>query len=124
MGARIARADYAVHRETLSNGTVIEVGDGYCKTTLPNGAVVLAYPNQDSPRMAQELGYGDDTGLMTEDHDPLHSRLADWLGFEYSYALMAAARQRADDHIAGLEEAAVLTIQRLINAVRRSQETA
>jgi len=104
--------------ERLRNGTLIETGPDWARTTLPCGAVVEACPNEDSPRMAHELGYGSDVARLTTDHDPLHARLTDMLGMPYSFALMRAAGEDACPVIAAYEEAAVLACQRLLTAWR------
>lgn len=109
----------ADHRETiLSNGTWIVVGPDWVMTRLPNGRVVNAAPEPRSLEMAHRLGYGDDVAALTRDHDTLHSLLTSALGFPYSFSLMQAAGCEVDPHIAAVEEDAVLTCQRLRQAVR------
>ena len=103
----------------LNNGTLLVQGPNFCVTTLPNGTEVHAHPNEDSPEMAQRLGYGEEVGSMTRDHDALHSRLMDWLGQPYSYSLMrAGGHVDTDWGIAVLEEKAVLAVQELIQALK------
>lgn len=102
----------------LANGTRILVGDGWAVTTLPNGREVHAHPNADSPRMARELGYGDDVAAMTREHDPLHAWLTDQLGMPHSVSLMGAAGCEVDAELATLEEEAVLAVQRFARAAR------
>lgn len=109
----------ADHHETLlSNGTWIVAGPGFCMTRLPNGRTLNARPNEDSDRMAWRLGYRGDVQTMTMEHDALHARLTDLLGFPYSFSLMQAAGCKVDPVIAGMEEDAVLAIQRLRQMVR------
>lgn len=102
--------------ERLANGTLIEIGDGWVVITLPTGEQVHAHPNEDSARMAAALGYGDDVAAMTLDHDPLHARLTDWLGLAASPTLRRAAGLEPDGELVGLEEAAVLAVQRFRRA--------
>jgi hypothetical protein len=100
----------------LNNGTQIVVGDGWSVVKLPCGHEVHARPNERTPEMAKKLGYGegeDAVKRLTEQHDPLHARLTDWLGMPFSYSLMQAAGDPVDQHIADLEEAAVLSVQEL-----------
>jgi len=105
--------------ERLTNGSVIVTGPDFCVTTLPNGAEVHAHISEDTARMAQELGYGDDVAALTREHDALHSKLMDWLGQPYSYSLMrAAGYENIDWGIAVQEELAVLAIQRLLNEIK------
>lgn len=98
--------------QTLRNGTRIVIGPSWTVVTLPDGREVHAHPNPDSPRMALALGFGGDVAALTRDHDPTHARLTDWLGLPYSLSLMAAAGGRAIDELTGLEEEAVLAVQR------------
>lgn len=93
-------------------------GPSFCVTTLPNGKEVHAHPDQDSSDMADRLGYGSDVAAMTREHDALHSQLMDWLGQPYSYSLMIAAGEPVDWTISNYEEAAVLAIQKLKQALK------
>lgn len=103
---------------TLDSGVSITLGDSWCVTQLEGGTEVHAHPNDDSLDMAMKLGYGYDVALMTREHDPLHSLLADWIGYGESRSLRVAAGLDPDNAIAVLEEEVVLAIQRLINAIR------
>jgi hypothetical protein len=62
--------------------------------------------------VTRAVGFGSDVAALTRDHDPTHARLTDWLGLPYSLSLMAAAGARAIDELTGLEEEAVLAVQR------------
>ena len=95
----------------LANGTRITIGPDWVRTVLPTGAEVHASYDPDSPRMARRLGYGDDWEAMTREHDPLHSRLCDFLGMPFSYSLMQAAGADVCPQLAALEEDAVLAVQ-------------
>lgn len=104
----------------LSNGTGITVGPNWCCTTL-HGVSVPAHVNEASAHQAKRLGYGDDVAAMTRHHDPLHSRLCDWIGLPASYSLTAAAGMPLTDRertIAEMEEEAVMALQRFILASR------
>lgn len=92
-------------------------------TALPDGTEVVATPNytpEDIAR-AHSLGYRGDVAKMTMDHDPLHTKVAEMLGFKESYSLRAAATGE-DSEIAGLEEEVVLAAQRLLNKHRELEE--
>jgi hypothetical protein len=102
--------------ELLSNGTRIRIGSCWVVTTLPNGAIVNACPTEDSIQPALELGYCEDVAALTRDHDPLHSRLCDWLGMPHSFSLMRSAGYPTDPMLAELEEAAVLATQKFKRA--------
>lgn len=106
-----------LERCELSNGTKISIGPKWAITRLPNGAEVHAHPREDQADTAMELGYGTDIEAMTRDHDPLHSRLMDFLKAPYSYSLMLAAGCDVDPRIAALEEAAVMAVQKLKRAL-------
>lgn len=82
----------------------------WAETTLPDGRQVSARPNDESPAMAERLGYGADVAAMTRHHDPLHARLCEWMGLPTSYSLSAALGDDVGD-LAWLEEAAVLALQ-------------
>lgn len=103
------------------NGTVVKVGEDHVVTILPNGTEVTAIPNRESPKMAKRLGYGKDVNAMTRDHDPLHSWLCDRLGMPHSFSLMQAAGFDVNARLAGLEEDAVLSVQKFKRAWETSQ---
>src|SRR4051812_35498735 len=95
-------------------------GRGTC-ISWPDGTLVPGEPEDtDSYRnTALELGYGDDTVALCQDHELLHVALCHWLGFDSP--LMEALR-RAPEELAGhdirmLEEAAVLAVQKFANAM-------
>jgi hypothetical protein len=100
----------------LRNGTHITVGRSWAVTRLPNGRELHAHPDEDSAEAARRLGYGDDVAAMTREHDPLHSRLCDWLGMPHSFSLMSAAGCDADPQLVELEEAAVIAVQKFKRA--------
>jgi hypothetical protein len=103
-----------IHRCT--NGTLIEVGKACCYVTLPSGHVIRAMP-QNTPAQAATalcMGYGDDVGAMTEDHDAMHAWLTDALGLSVSQSLRNAAGLSHDESLAFLEETAVMAVQTLM----------
>lgn len=97
----------------LANGTRIEIGPDWVRTTLPCGSIVHARPNGDSAVMARKLGYGSDVAALTRDHDPLHAIVTDAIGLPFSFSLMRAAGQPVPDECVWLEEAAILKLQRM-----------
>jgi hypothetical protein len=102
------------------NGTLIEIRPASTRITLPSGETALgeAQHTESQRRTARQLGYGDDVLAMVRQHDPLHALLADWLGIEASYGIMAAAGLlKPEDHdLAAYEEAAVIAVQRFMRA--------
>jgi hypothetical protein len=100
----------------LRNGTHITVGPSWAVTRLPNGKELHAHPDENSAEAAERLGYGDDVEALTRDHDPLHSRLCDWLGMPHSFSLMHAAGCDADLRLVQLEEDAVIAVQKFKRA--------
>jgi hypothetical protein len=106
----------------LRNKTQIRIGDSWVVTRLPNGREVHAHPDGESLRMAKELGYGEDVAALTRDHDLLHSIICDTLGLPYSPALMKQAGEKGiDPLLVGLEEAAILAVQKFKRAWEVSQ---
>jgi hypothetical protein len=92
-------------------------------TTLPDGATLVATPNDDAESVARahELGYGGDTWAMTLHRDPLHVWLmAGLLGHATSTALWwvghpgAAGAPPSGSEQRGQEEYTVLALQRLV----------
>jgi hypothetical protein len=113
------------YRYQLADGTVVTIDVWGTRITLPTGEAVRGEP-MDTPEYrdtARELGYGDgeaaDRYAMCCDHDPLHALLCDWLGLP-SHALRYAAGLAHDPRLAGLEEAAVLAVQKLTRAAGRA----
>lgn len=100
------------------NGTVIEVTEGGSRVTLPDGTVIEGNPQPDDEYRdtAEWLGYGGDTLAMCRDHDPLHALLTDWLGLPASFSLRVAAGLDQPNALAGLEEEAVLALQKFVRA--------
>lgn len=58
------------------------------------------------------MGYPD-AAAMNAVHDPLHHALCGWLGVK-SHSMADAAGEPHDPKLAGIEEAAVLHVQRLM----------
>jgi hypothetical protein len=61
--------------------------------------------------MARWAGY-DSVDALNHDHDPLHRALCRWLGIE-SHSMRCAEGEPYDTTLAGIEEEAVLCVQRL-----------
>lgn len=61
---------------------------------------------------AVQLGYGDDVAAMNRDHDPLHRALCFWL----QVPCVALPEAQPGTELAGIEEAAVLAVQKLMRA--------
>jgi hypothetical protein len=103
---------------TYSNGTIIQVWPDCVRTILPDGSEVVAAPqDNDAYRAtAERLGYGADTLRMSQEHELLHSWLAAHLGLPESPTLGRVARGEGDTALTGLDEDAVMAIQRFANA--------
>lgn len=98
--------------------TLIEIFEGFVRTTLPDGATIDAHPNHgpEHEARARALGYPD-VWAMTRDHDRFHALLAHALGLEESPALRATVRREASE-LTGVEEEVVLAMQRYVNLCR------
>jgi hypothetical protein len=92
-------------------GAHIEFGEGYTLSTYPDGRVV-AFPEDNDPyrERAKSLGYGNDTALMSREHEVTHHLLAHWLGLPHSPTMMSIAISNVFKDWR-TEEAAVLSIQ-------------
>lgn len=100
--------------------TLVEIFDGWVRTTLPDGSPVHAVPGESAEDIAraEALGYGGDCWLMTRDHDRFHAMLADGLGLPESPALRKTAQGSRSTLLTDLEEASVLAIQRYAQELR------
>lgn len=100
--------------------TLVEVFDGFVRTTLPDGSAVHAVPGETEEDVARAnaLGYGGDCWLMTRDHDRFHAMLAYGLGLTESPALRRTAESGKSTLLTDLEEGAVLAIQRYVQELR------
>jgi hypothetical protein len=100
--------------------TLVEVFDGYVRTTLPDGSPIHAVPgdSKEDVARAHALGYCGDVWLMTRDHDRFHAMLAYALGLQESPALRNTANAVKPTLLTDLEEAAVLAIQRFAQELR------
>lgn len=111
--------DVARPPQTFSYGwTLIEIFEGFVRTTLPDGATIDAHPvsGPEHEARALALGYAD-VWAMTRDHDRFHALLAHALGLEESPALRATVRGEASE-LTGVEEEVVLAMQRFANLCR------
>lgn len=102
------------------------IEEQYVRTILSNGAEVIATPTVDveSVARARALGYaGSDTEAvweMTRAHDPLHTLLAEALGYRESAVMRYAAEGLSPSssmmrEVMDREERIVLLMQRLLN---------
>lgn len=106
-----------------------EIWPAHVRTILPLGEVTAAPQDDDDyGARAVELGYGADRFAMCRDHELVHCWLAALLGLDASPALTAVATGRPlSAEASGIEEAAVLAVQRfarslgvdLVDAARR-----
>jgi hypothetical protein len=102
---------------TISGGRVELHADGLTVTHLPGGHVPARAQDTDEYRQrAHDLGYGDDTALMSREHELAHTMLAGWLGLPYSPTLQGVATGDTWPHW-HLEEAAVLALQAYARAL-------
>ena len=94
------------------------------RTTFSDGTVLDAVPegNDTYYARAAKLGYGTDTLAMCQEHELLHSVLAELLLGGPSPALWRAAQGDYDKRGLGQEEAAVLEVQRAWRASAWVQE--
>ena len=110
---------------STGKNSIVRHGD-VTVTTLPDGAVVTAAPEDtDSYReTAKTLGYGDDTALMCYEHELLHTIVARMLGLPESPVMRAVVNGTEYDDPDGIlwrEEKAVLALQELGNALAKRE---
>jgi hypothetical protein len=106
---------------TLAGAAIHLHENGDTTTLYPDGALVEACA-QDSDvyrATARAHGYGEDTALLSREHELCHGLLAAMLGLPHSPTLWAVAHG-TDDPTGPLEEAAVLAVQRFARAVGAS----
>jgi hypothetical protein len=86
--------------------------DGTSRTILPDGREIPAAPQDtdDYRQRAEDLGYGDDTARMSQEHELGHSILAALFGMPASLTLTGVADGRYWKHWRA-EEGAVLSLQ-------------
>lgn len=104
--------------------TIFYISDKGCSTKLNDGAVIYAEPedNDGYRETARSLGYGADTLAMCIDHEELHTKVALLAGRTESFTLRAVADgYEPDPYLNGLEEAAVLAVQKYRQAVRKAK---
>lgn len=93
----------------------------YVETRFEDGNKVGSTPNRDAHtlRVAEELGYGDDTWTMSRDHELSHSWLAHQDGLRWSPTMWRLAHPDGDDlpddDAVAYEEARVLEFQRTLD---------
>jgi hypothetical protein len=112
-----------MRRFSFPNGVTVTVDTAAqrVQTQFVDGLVVDAIPvyDDESRARALELGFGseeDPVWRMTATHDLLHSAVAHWLDWPYSYALRAVALGGQENRMrAAWEEALVMVIQRACN---------
>lgn len=100
-------------RSIRLGSSVLELHDsGLTVTRLAGGAEIPAWPQDDAAYRARalELGYGDETGLMSREHEVAHTLLAHLLGLPESPTLRGVADGSFWPHWRA-EEAAVLALQ-------------
>ena len=105
-------------RTLVLGKTVVEVWDGNCvRTTLPDGAVIMAAPqdSDDYRRRAWDHGYQHDTFALCAEHEVGHSLLAYLLGLPESPALRAAVTAQEATHLTNWDEAATLALAAYCN---------
>lgn len=100
---------------------VVDEDARYVESRMEDGTKVGATPNRDerSLAIAAELGYGDDTWLMSRDHELSHTWLAHLDGRPWSPTMWRLAHPYssdvADDVAVAEEEARVLEFQRTLD---------
>ena len=94
--------------------------NNYIETVFPDGTKVPATANfrQEDIDMAEKLGYGFNTAMMTREHEILHTYLAVKMGHDYSPTLWDVAHnQNLGQGLHGSEEGNVLTFQQYLNGM-------
>lgn len=107
------------NRIVVLGWTVVELwGHDFTRTILPDGTEVPAAPQDDDSyrERAAVLGYGADTASMSREHELAHVLLSYILGLPESPALRAAANDAGPSDLTGMEEDAVMAIQRFARA--------
>jgi hypothetical protein len=103
---------------------VVTVDDAYewLETRFPDGRAVTASSNPRDPTsvtLADELGYAQDTWLMSRDHELAHTWLAQCEGEPWSRTLWTVAHGgNLDEDWVRLEERRVLDWQRVLDKGR------
>ena len=100
---------------------IVDEDARYVESQMEDGTKVGATPNRDdhSLAIAAALGYGDDTWLMSRDHELSHAWLAHVAGHPWSPTMWRLAHPHsaevADDVAVAEEEARVLEFQRALD---------
>ena len=100
---------------------IVDEDARYVESRMEDGAKVGATANTDewSLATAAELGYGEDTWLMSRDHELSHTWLAHLAGLPWSPTMWRLAHPDssdvADDVAVAEEEARVLEFQRTLD---------
>jgi hypothetical protein len=100
---------------------IIDEAARYIETRFRDGAKVGSTPNRDehSLRLAEDLGYGNDTWMMSKDHEMAHTWLAHLAGLPWSETFWRVAHPDAEgsagDEQVAEEEALVLEFQRRLD---------
>lgn len=103
---------------TFAGGTAVIIEPEGSTTILPDGAELVARPQDDAEYAARAASLGYSAPVeMTREHDLAHALMAECCGLPYSPALWAAAHPCEDRDQAeiGAEEAAVLGFQAWLN---------
>lgn len=104
--------------QRLYGATQFTFGDGWAKTTFPDGSSVPAFPEPTASYVAtaERLGYGTDIARMCVEHELVHNWLCHVLGLPHSPALFGVAHGGDADWRHALEEDAVMAVQRFAMA--------
>jgi hypothetical protein len=78
---------------------LVDAAGKYVETRFPDGSRVGSTPNRDdhTKRVAEELGYGDNTFAMSSDHELSHTWLAHLDGLPWSRTMWRLAHPYEDD---------------------------
>jgi hypothetical protein len=98
--------------------TVVIDGDSTL-VTLPDGAEVPGdvHDTDECRETSRRLGYGDNVGRESVEHEACHVWLADLLGLLESPVMRAVASGKGNDALLEAEESAVMSLQRYANMV-------
>ena len=100
--------------------TIIEVYPDSTRIIFPDGTIVAGAPQDtESYRAtAEQHGYGADTLQLCKEHEVMHVALCHWLGIDSPTMRLLRYGDDARLHrLNGLEEAAVLAVQKFARAI-------
>lgn len=104
--------------------TRVVIHKRYTVVTLPNGQIVTALHKEQLGQKETAAHIGCSVEEMNRTHDLLHVMLAHMIGLDYSPTLADVAVNLPKNDIHGIEEAAVLAVQRFAQSVGKLKDLA